>query len=250
MIGGKRGAAAAALLAAALGACGDDGGGSTTRSASRSRDASAAFCDAALAWDTAPEPEDHEFDQEWFKSVLVPRFEQLEANAPEVLVEDLAAIGATLEGGDEDKGKAAARRVHEFAAENCGWERHDVTAVEYSFEAAPAAVDAGVVTFAVANDGDEAHVAKIVRRNDGVTTSFAELLALPEARQDELLEGIDPEAFVDPGDRWFVVAELRPGDYALVCELPVGTTTLAEIDERSGARTHAAEGMVHEFTVR
>jgi hypothetical protein len=90
---------------------------------------------------------------------------------------------------------------------------------------------------------------EVVRRNDGVTIPFAELLALPEDELDQLVEGFEPEAFLDPGDEGFVVADLGPGAYALVCDLPVGTPTLEEIEFESDAPSHAAEGMVHEFTV-
>jgi len=240
--------AVAMAASAAFGGCGDDDGSTAT-----SRDAApgdlAAYCDAAFAWDTPPDPENHEFDEEWFESVLVPRFDALEAEAPDGLLGDVATVRAALEGGDEAEGEAAAGRIHEFSVANCGWASQTVTATEYAFEGVPDEVPAGIVSFEVVNHGNEAHMLEVVRRNDGVTAPFAELLALPEDEFDELVEGFEPEAFLDPGDEGFVVADLGRGAYALVCELPVGTPTLEEIEFESDAPSHAAEGMVHEFTV-
>lgn len=237
-------AVAAALLLPLLAGCGDDD--SADASAETTGDL-AAYCEAAFEWNTPPDPEDHEFDQDWVDSVLRPRFERLEALAPDAVADDLASVAAALEGGDEAEGQAAAHRITRFSADECGWRRVELTAVEYAFDGAPETVPAGIVSFEVTNEGDEAHMVKIVRRNDGVTTPFAELLALPEERQDELLEGFEPEDFAEPGDLAITVADLRPGHYALVCELPVGTADL-EAGLSDGA-THASAGMVHQFTV-
>lgn len=235
----------AALVTMALGACGNDDGVPTSAAPDA---ASPAFCDAAFAWHTPPDPEDHEFDQAWFESVLEPRLEDLRTHAPTSLGDELDAIAAALEGGDEAAAQAANARLHHRAVTACGWARYRIDADEYVFHEAPATVRAGVVSFDVANGGVETHMVKIVRRNDGVTMPFTEIVTVPEDRQDELVESFEPEAFVEPGDDGFVVADVTPGDYALICDLPVGSA--AGGNEASGVRTHAVEGMVHEFTVQ
>ena len=238
---------AIALLPAALAACGDDDRGEP--SAAASEQTSGSFCEAALAWFTPPDPENHEFDQAWFDSVLRPRFDRLRTTAPAALDQHVDAVAAALDGGDEADGQDANERIHDHAATDCRWSRHRLTADEYTFRDAPTTVPAGIVTFEVVNDGDEAHMVKIVRRNDDVTLPFAEIVTLPEDRQDELVEGFEPEAFIEAGDDGFIVADLPAGDYALVCELTVGTATTDDV-EATDAPTHAVEGMVHEFTVK
>ncbi len=185
----------------------------------------------------------------WFEAVLRPRFEQLQAVAPDSIADDVATVAAALDGGDEAAGQAADHRITRLSADECGWTRVPVSAVDHAFEGAPSTVRAGIVAFEVTNDGDEAHMVKIVQRNDGVTTPIAEFLGLSEERQDEQLVSIEPEDFADPGDLAIAIADLRPGDYALVCELPVGTTSAFEADDNGGAPAHASQGMVHEFTV-
>ena len=110
-------------------------------------------------------------------------------------------------------------------------------------------MSAGVVAFDVTNEGDEAHMVKLVRRRDGVTASFTELLDLPEDAEDDALQTFEPEEFLDPGQQGVAVADLAPGSYALVCELAVGTRSTAEVTGSGSGPTHADEGMVHEFTV-
>ena len=216
-------------------------------------DDSAAFCDAVLAWYTPSQPADDEFDEEWFTTILVPLFEQLQATAPgELDDDDVAAVAAALEGGDEAEGQAANVRIGQHAAQTCDWSTHAVSLTDYAFDGVPATVTAGVVAFDLTNDGEEAHMAKLVRRPDDVTTPFSELLALPEEQQDEILEGFEPEVFLDPGQQAMMIFDLLPGTYALVDELPVGTTSLAELEsgEHDGTTpSHADEGMIHEFTV-
>jgi hypothetical protein len=81
--------------------------------------------------------------------------------------------------------------------------------------------------------------------NDGVTESLDELFALPE---DEVMGKITPvnAAFAMPGDTdtgsWNLTS---PGNYAVVCFVPVGSVAETEGD----GPPHFTEGMIHEFTV-
>ncbi|MGH9111352.1 MAG: hypothetical protein ACRDZN_03490 [Acidimicrobiales bacterium] len=237
---GRRGAllATAMTVGVALGACGDDDGDDAANPPASGADADA-YCNAALAWDTAPDPDDfgdEESVAEHFESVLLPRFEALEAAAPAEIEGAVGAIRAALDGeGDEGEAEAANLRIHEYSAGACEWNTVEVAAVEFAFEGAPASLPAGVVSFEVVNQGDEAHSLVVLRRNEGVSTPFADLVALPDDELFEQAEPIEPGAFVDPGGEDFAVADLAPGDYALVCTLPIGTATLDEAD--------------HEFTV-
>jgi hypothetical protein len=236
-----------------LAACGDDDASSAATTASDDADLTA-YCEAALAWDTAPDPDDFEDEDsiaEHFETVLLPRFDALEVNATADVEDDLTIVRAALDGeGDEAEAEQAVVRIHRFSAERCGWSTHTVLALDYAFEGAPDTVASGIVSFDVANDGDEAHMLGIIRRNDGVSTPFAELAQLPVDDIEAMVELSEPAAFLEPGHEGFAVAELEPGEYALICFVPVGTTNLFEIDhDQSDGPSHAAEGMVHEFTV-
>jgi hypothetical protein len=65
-------------------------------------------------------------------------------------------------------------------------------------------------------------------------------------RVDEIGGGV----WLDPGTAsYMVVPELRPGDYAIVCPIPIGATRLDRVTHDHQGATHADEGMIHEFTV-
>jgi hypothetical protein len=122
-----------------------------------------------------------------------------------------------------------------------------VTTTEYAFDGLPDTLDAGVTSFDLTNDGAEVHELVLLRKNDGVTETAEELLALPqaEALQKAMLLGVAGP--VSDGNPAYVVADLEAGDYIAVCFIPVGTTSM-DGPPPEGA-PHFTEGMVQEFTV-
>ena len=59
-----------------------------------------------------------------------------------------------------------------------------VAGVQYAYEGIREAARAGsVVSFQ--NDGNEVHVIVVVRRDEGVTTTLEDLLAMPEAESEQ-----------------------------------------------------------------
>ena len=92
-----------------------------------------------------------------------------------------------------------------------------ITAKEYAFEV-PASIGGGVVTLKLSNAGKEAHMAQLIRLNDGVT--FDQLQAA--------LQGGDPGAALalvsvaggiyttPPGVTQAATLDLKAGDYALM----------------------------------
>ncbi|MGH9210085.1 MAG: hypothetical protein ACRD2C_05315 [Acidimicrobiales bacterium] len=271
----KRPSAWLALVAAcALGtaACGDD----TTADSAQSSDAADVsdastvsdgdFCAAALAFEAAPEPEidfesaDPEEISEGISAfateTLVPLAEDLAATAPDEVSEAADAVVATVEEvavtGDfapfEDPGfNDLADQGQEFAREECGWTTHTVRAVDYGFEGLPEELAAGVVTFELVNEGHEMHEMALFRKNDGVTASAEELLALPEAEVEEQVTFVT-QVLAEPGDTEVTTAELAAGDYVAVCFVPVGLTS-EETEPAEDAPPHFSQGMVSEFTV-
>jgi uncharacterized cupredoxin-like copper-binding protein len=131
----------------------------------------------------------------------------------------------------------------------------DVVGTDYAFSDVGTDL-AGPVTFSFRNDGAELHEMVIVRKNDGVTTTFEELLALPE---DEALSQVQfvGQVMAEPGQAApDTLTATSPGEYLMVCFIPQGMTAMPSIDpDASGppdfgnGPPHFTLGMLREFTI-
>jgi hypothetical protein len=86
----------------------------------------------------------------------------------------------------------------------------------------------------------------LLRKNDGVTQSFDDLLIdFPKAEASEQVTLVGKTlSFKD--ERSFTFADLEPGSYLALCSIPQGT-----ISHTPGTGPpHFALGMKQEFTVR
>jgi hypothetical protein len=90
-------------------------------------------------------------------------------------------------------------------------------------------------------------VIDIVRKNDGVTESFEELLALPEEEAFTKVTSVGT-GFAPPGESGYVLVDLAPGEYLALCPLPVGWVDMSGPPPED-APPHFTEGMSNEFTV-
>lgn len=248
-----------------LAACGDDD--DTTGVAAEEEDGElAAYCDAAFALETVAEPE-IDFDamspeeqaeaaKEFATETLRPAADELIANAPEELAEDIEVLDSSLteveETGDfsvleSDEFKAAEANAHEHDLANCGWEAVEVNAIDYAFEGFPSTMEAGKISLEFTNDSEheEFHELALFKKNDGVTESATELLELPEEEAETMAEFV-AGTFAPPGESNFAVTELEAGDYFVACFIPVGAT---EENEEGTGPPHFVQGMVAEFSV-
>ena len=172
----------------------------------------------------------------------------VEQNAPDELSEPVetavTAARATLEGDEEafdDSFFEAIATIDGYRFDNCPTDAQvEVTAVEYAFEDAPDSVPAGNVAFKMTNEGEEEHEMVLFARAEGETRSFEELIEPPESETEDAVRFVGA-AFAPPGADGVVISDLEPGDYAMVCFIPVGGT--------EDGPPHAAEGMLSEFTV-
>jgi uncharacterized cupredoxin-like copper-binding protein len=134
-----------------------------------------------------------------------------------------------------------------------------ITGVEYAYQGVPASVKAGTVV-SFTNGGKEVHELIAIRRNDGVTTSVDELIAMPEAESDKLVTILPVVAIATPGESAPDPVVLdKPGSYIFMCFIPVGTTAFpsedpgASVDPSAsvepGGPPHFTQGMVAELTV-
>lgn len=202
-------------------------------------------------------PEEQAEAAKQFAASLLPLVEQAQAAAPTAVREDVdvlvGAVENVAETGDfgvfeTPEVEAAGRNAHAFELDNCGWQRVDVTATEYAFEGVPATSEGGPTSFEFDNDGAELHEMVLLRKRDGVTESFEELLQLP---QEEAMSKVEfaGVAFAAPGEQDgvnYVVTDLQPGEYAMVCFIPVGTTSEESFGD---GPPHFTQGMLAEFTV-
>lgn len=261
--------AALAALALVAAACGDDDDtatdapdetvGDTTDDSdgpdgttATTADAAGDFCvdgpavDALLAQDE-PDP-----------AAVEEALAAAQASAPEDIADDVQvaadAVQEVFETGDftiflRPAVADALVAINETYVDDCGYQRLDLTAREYEFDA-PDAAGAGQTSIFLTNEGGEVHEAIVFRIHDDVTETLEELLALPEEEvQTKVTEA--GAAFAAPGVTGTGVADLtEPGRYAIVCFVPVGTTAevLASGEEPQG-EPHAMRGMVAELTV-
>jgi hypothetical protein len=141
--------------------------------------------------------------------------------------------------------------IDQFDTENCGIDfgpgnpegvsleldpdatRVDVSATEYDFEFE--APPAGHVSFVMSNDGDEPHFLGIGKLMPGVTVEQAIRADDPS----EVTEWTADSDVVGPGgEAVLTVADLEPGEYAMVCFIP-----------SPDGEPHAFLGMAVGFTV-
>jgi hypothetical protein len=267
---GRRLAAAAsiALVVGGLAACGDDDegaaddaqagaegtDGATGTTAAPGSAAGAggdldAYCGAALSLEQTAALSDPSADPVAFAESLVEPATAVQEVAPDevapVVADGVAILQEVAETGDPSglEGlEAATAPLHEFDLANCGWEVADVTAADFSFAGIDEEMSAGTHSFELTNEGAEAHVLVVVRKAEGVTESWDEILAAGEG--SGMYEDVT-SGFAPPGGTGYAVAELEPGEYMALCPVPTGTTGEAE----GSGPPHFVHGMSQEFTV-
>lgn len=129
-----------------------------------------------------------------------------------------------------------------------------VVGTDYHFGGLPTSVPVGTV-LSFDNQGAELHELIVARKNDGVTQSWEELLALPgdEALQYVTMLGGGMPLFALPGqtaEGTLVVGQ--EGEYIALCFIPQGMTELpspsADPSSIPSGPPHMALGMVQTFT--
>jgi hypothetical protein len=233
-------------------ACGDDDdeGAKTDDAAHAGSDSSeaataddtTAFCDGRLALENAFNAEQPDAD------AIGALLDDWAGSAPDDLVANVTGLSAVLSqaaesGGDPTSDPAFGENIgpiDEFVLAECGFEKVEVSAVDYSFKGIPATVPAGTVAFAFTNDGTEKHEMVMFKRANGEDRSVEDLLALPE---DQLGDSLifAGAAQADPGQTSAAITDLASGKYIAVCFLPVGGA--------EDGPPHFVQGMTAEFEV-
>lgn len=224
-------AVAGLAMVGLLAACGDDDDEEASGDA-------AAFCDGYLELNAGePTPE---------------KIREVAADAPEAARDALETIAT----GIEEKGEEYTdsedfapnfEALNKATAEECADESIDVTATEYKFDGIPAELGSGIVSATFENGGGELHELVVLRKKDGVTESFQDILAKGEEEAQKLVD-VSFGAFGEPGSESTAVLDMRKaGSYAAVCFVPVGSTP--DAGEDVDGPPHFTKGMLTEFTV-
>jgi plastocyanin len=148
-----------------------------------------------------------------------------------------------------------------------------VTGFEYGFGGLPVSVPAGT-SLAFTNTGEEVHELILARKNDGVTESWEELLALPDEEAFQKVTTLGP-LFAAPGEPaamgigptgpepMSALTVEQEGEYIALCFIPQGMTELPDFSGEAPAPEspdptassapqgppHVALGMRQAFTV-
>jgi hypothetical protein len=268
------------LVAMVMTACGGDEPEEEGKATPTAKAASGVeeYCDASLAIETAPEPEfdedasqvqQAEATKKYARETIRPLADKAISMAPEEIQDEARILDQALmeveqngdfEGAfDRPEVARAEQTVHAYDLENCGWERVDVAGVNYAFQGVPSQVETGPTSFEFKNNGTELHEMVIFKKNPGTTESFDELLTLGETNEEEALKKVTfvggtsgPEP---PNESTYSVVDLKAGEYAMVCFIPVGFTPEAakaaeESKTEPQGEPHYRRGMKSEFTVQ
>lgn len=256
--------ALAACTTSLLVSCGDDDQDATTDSATVEAESpttetadpvAADFCEAyvdiTIAMAGEPDP-----------AVIEQNLATVNGAAPEEVAEPAKtmtdAVSAVLSSGGQDfsplespEFAEAQATVDPYVFENCEFSSAiEATGLDYSFEGLPETFEAGRVAVLFTNEGAEAHEIAIVRRNDGVTEPFEELLALPEEEAMEKVTFMGGAFASETGSKALLVNDFEPGDYIAICFVPSGTIASGDGEMTEGTGDpHFVHGMQQEFTV-
>lgn len=167
-------------------------------------------------------------------------------------------------GGDDDSATTVADNSP-TTAEPSPSESITVTAVDFTFQGLPDAIDAGT-TFALENDSAaELHELVVLRISGGETRSVDDLVALPQAELQAVFAGPPATVIVaPPGQAGFAAlgdgTVPDPGRYLFMCFIPTGVdsdaylnaleATPGEPPQVPGGPPHFVSGMYQEVTVR
>ena len=192
-----------------------------------------------------------------FGAELTPYLDDIETNAPEEVADEVAtvigAVRTALETGDPGPTETeevfmADSAIDQYVFDNCELDsRNEMTAVDYAYQDAPETLEAGTVGLSLDNQGTEVHEIAVLRINDDVDLSGAELLELPEEEAQSMVE-FKGVVFAPPGTSSSGVVDLEEGRYVFVCFIPVGATSIDTIEEVSGP-PHFTQGMFAEVEV-
>ncbi len=188
-----------------------------------------------------------------YRAALEPPLAALEQNPPPALQDDLGTLARqarfAIANNDPnavqtDEFEAAGGRLTSYIVRDCGYPVVRVSAAEYAYGGIPPTAAQGRAVFTLVNEGTEPHDLTIYRIDDDTPQPMRDIVALPDAQRDAVLEEFGSVS-TNPGSDGTVFVTLIPGRYGVACFEPRGST----VEQEGTGPPHATAGMVAEFTV-
>ena len=216
-----------------------------------------AFCDAALKTDKAAEKALTEKPKQKDIQAFDTSLAEMETTAPPAVATNVQTAAALVRTAiqerkdpfDDPTFEQNFNAINEYRYNSCGYTQLDVTGVEYEFQGLPKTVPAGNVAIRFTDTGAELHEIDISRVKS--KDSVKKIVRLSEKEQAKKLELVGG-TFAMQNQTSYTVAELtKPGRYAVICHLPVGSTSVQAAEEagKDHPKSHAQEGMYATITV-
>jgi hypothetical protein len=256
-------AGSAVLLTAGIVACGSSGGSgggtpaagaavASSAAASAHSATTTAICGDVLKIDSIESPDSGPNDTppvadvKAYGEAVTPAIDDIVARAPAELTAPAATAKKVFEtmrttgddsGSNDPAFEKAGNVVEAWVHDHCGYQKVDVTAVDFAFQGLPATLKAGPTSLAMTNKSThgESHVLLIARGKNGAALTVDQVEKTPAEQLFGMIDVLPGGAFAAPGETGGGTWDLKPGHYVVLC--PIGDPP------------HFMKGMVTELTV-
>jgi hypothetical protein len=216
-----------------------------------------AFCDAALKVDKAFTAIGDRGPTKKQAQALDKALSGAESTAPPEVAADVQSIAGIIRSAaqsnqDPTENPAFDQNlavIDQYRYNSCGYQQLQATGIEYEFQGLPKAVPAGKVAIQFTDNGSEIHELEVLRIKG--KDSAKKVAGFSEKELGKKAEGVG-STFAMQGQTGYAFADMsKPGRYAVLCHLPVGSTSPQAAEEafKKHAKTHAQEGMYATITV-
>ncbi len=127
-----------------------------------------------------------------------------------------------------------------------------ITAKEYEYDGGTAPLQAGAFRVKLHNGGTQIHEMLLLKVKDGSTLTKQQIEALAAQGDSAMGAKFDfvNAALAAQGKDSYLASSLHKGSYVMLCTIPVGTTSMAQLQSGgSSGPPHFTQGMIRTFTV-
>lgn len=216
-----------------------------------------AFCDAALKVDKAFSAIGDRGPTKKQAQALDQALSGAESTAPPEVAADVQSIAGIIRSAaqsNQDPTESPTFEqnvavIDQYRYNSCGYQQLQATGIEYEFQGLPKTVPSGKVAIQFTDNGAEIHELEVLRVKG--KDSAKKLAGLSEKELSKKAEEVG-STFAMQGQTGYAFADMsKPGRYAVLCHLPVGSTSGQAAEEafKKHAKTHAQRGMYADITV-
>jgi hypothetical protein len=216
-----------------------------------------AFCDAALKVDKAFSAVGDRGPTKKQAQDLDKALSGAESTAPPEIAADVQSIAGIIRSAAQSNQDPSENptftqnlaAIDQYRYNSCGYQQLQANGIEYEFQGLPKTVAAGKVAIQFTDNGAEIHELEVLRIKG--KDSAKKLTGLSESQLGKKAEDVG-STFAMQGQTSYAFADMsKPGRYAVLCHLPVGSTSPQAAEEagKKHAKSHAQEGMYATITV-